>query len=132
MDSWGGRFDQILFAVLPYLSILTFLLVTIQRYRHQSFSYSSLSSQFLENRHHFWGLVPFHYGILAVTAGHLAGFLLPEHLLAWNSVPARLYATEIGGLVFALLATLGLSAGMVRRWTDPKVRVVTRDRKSVV
>ncbi len=125
MDSWGGRFDQILFAVLPYLSILTFLLVTIQRYRHQSFSYSSLSSQFLENRHHFWGLVPFHYGILAVTAGHLAGFLLPEHLLAWNSVPARLYATEIGGLVFALLATLGLSAGMVRRWTDPKVRVVT-------
>ncbi len=55
-----------LFAVLPYLATAIFLLVTIQRYRTQKFSYSSLSSQLLENRQHFWGTVPFHYGLIVV------------------------------------------------------------------
>ena len=66
--------DQFLFIALPYVCLFTFLLMTIYRYRHQSFSYSSLSSQFLENKQHFWAVVPFHYGILAVTAGHLIAF----------------------------------------------------------
>ena len=59
--------DQFLFVALPYVCLFTFLLMTIYRYRQQSFSYSSLSSQFLENKQHFWAVVPFHYGILAVT-----------------------------------------------------------------
>ena len=70
MASWGV-FDQLLFAVLPYLVFFIFFYVTIQRYRQTEFTYSSLSSQFLENRQHFWGLVPFHYGVLAVLAGHV-------------------------------------------------------------
>jgi len=76
--------DQFLFAILPYMVAITFLPVTIQRYRARGFSYSSLSSQFLENQQHFWSLVPFHYGILVVTAGHIVAFLLPKQLLAWN------------------------------------------------
>ena len=47
--------DQFLFVALPYVCLFTFFLMTIYRYRMQSFSYSSLSSQFLENRHHFIG-----------------------------------------------------------------------------
>ena len=70
--------DQFLFIALPYVCLFTFLLMTIYRYRKQSFSYSSLSSQFLENKQHFWAVVPFHYGILAVTAGHLIAFLIPR------------------------------------------------------
>jgi hypothetical protein len=59
----GPRHDKnVLFAVLPYLAVFTLILVTIQRYWAQSFTYSSLSSQFLENRQHFWGLVPFQTG----------------------------------------------------------------------
>jgi nitrate reductase gamma subunit len=117
--------DPVFFAVLPYVSLALFLLATIERYRTQTFSYSSLSSQFLENQHHFWGLVPFHYGILVVTAGHLVAFLIPRELLLWNRSPLRLYVLEVSALVFGLLTLVGLVAIVVRRITDPKVKLVT-------
>jgi nitrate reductase gamma subunit len=125
MDSWAHYPDQLLFAVLPYVAVVILVLMTIQRYRQQSFSYSSLSSQFLENRHHFWGLVPFHYGILVVIGGHIVAFLIPRQILVWNSHPLRLYVLELSALIFALLTLIGLLAAMVRRWTNPKIRVVT-------
>jgi Nitrate reductase gamma subunit len=95
----AGRYlDQVLFIALPYVSLFTFFLMTVYRYRAQSFSYSSLSSQFLENKQHFWAVVPFHYGILVVTLGHLIAFLVPRSILAWNSHPLRLYILEISAL----------------------------------
>jgi nitrate reductase gamma subunit len=127
MTNTWGVLDPLLFAVLPYVALFTFFLVTIQRYRARTYSYSSLSSQFLENRQHFWGLVPFHYGILVVLAGHILGFLIPRHILLWNSVPLRLYFLEVTGLAFALMAMVGLAAAMVRRASVSKVlRVTTR------
>lgn len=125
MSSWTPGLDLVLLVILPYLSIATLLLVSIQRYRSQSFTYSSLSSQFLENRQHFWGSVPFHYGIIAVIAGHVIAFAFPSEILGWNTKPGRLYALEVSALVFSLMALVGLLAGMVRRWTSPKVRMVT-------
>lgn len=125
MDSWSHYLDQLLFAVLPYVAVFTLILVTIQRYRVQSFTYSSLSSQFLENRQHFWGLVPFHYGILAIVVGHLIAFLIPREILWWNGHPLRLYVLELSALIFALLTLIGLLAAMVRRFTNSKVRLVT-------
>jgi nitrate reductase gamma subunit len=117
--------DLLLFGALPYAAMVVFLVVTIQRYRQRSFTYSSLSSQFLENQQHFWGSVPFHYGLLAVLAGHLLAVLLPRSVLWWNAEPLRLYALEITGLAFALLALVGLVNIMVRRTRVPKARVVT-------
>lgn len=117
--------DQFLFVALPYVCLFTFFLMTVYRYRAQSFSYSSLSSQFLENKHHFWAVVPFHYGILAVTAGHLIAFLIPRSILAWNSHPLRLYVLEISALTFGLLTLVGLIGVVVRRFSNHKVRVVT-------
>lgn len=118
-------FDVLLFSVLPYVVLVTFLLTTIQRYRQRTFSYSSLSSQFLENERHFWSLVPFHYGILVVLAGHLIAFLFPRELLAFNSKPLRLYILEITALTGGLMTLLGLAAAIVRRWTTLKIRTVT-------
>jgi len=117
--------DQFLFIALPYVCLFTFFLMTIYRYRAQSFSYSSLSSQFLENRHHFWAVVPFHYGILAVTAGHLIAFLIPRSILAWNSHPLRLYVLEISALACGLLTLIGLVGIVVRRASTTRVRTVT-------
>ena len=117
--------DQILFAVLPYLVFVMFLTVTIRRYRSRAFTYSSLSSQFLENRQHFWGLVPFHYGILVVLTGHVVAFLFPRELLAWNRIPVRLYILEVSILIFALLTLVGLISAILRRFEVKKVRVVT-------
>jgi len=114
-----------LFGVLPYLATAIFFLVTIQRYRTEKFSYSSLSSQLLENRRHFWGTVPFHYGILVVLAGHVVAFLLPRTLLAWNGTPWRLWVLEASALAFGLLTLFGLVQAILRRLTDHKSRNVT-------
>ncbi len=117
--------DFFLFAIFPYLSMGVFFLVTIQRYRQRTFTYSSLSSQFLENKHHFWGSVPFHYGILFVLAGHVAAFLIPKTLLSWNSVPLRMFLLEVTGLALAILTLVGLLNIVIRRWNNLRTRTVT-------
>lgn len=124
MNNWH-YLDQLLFAVLPYVAFFVFFFVTIQRYRSRSFTYSSLSSQFLENKQHFWGLVPFHYGVIAVLGGHVIAFLIPGQVLLWNSRPLRLYILEISGLIFGLLTLVGLISAIVRRLEVSKVRQVT-------
>ncbi len=124
MNDWH-YLDQLLFAVLPYVAFFVFFFVTIQRYRSRSFTYSSLSSQFLENKQHFWGLVPFHYGVIAVLGGHVIAFLIPNQVLLWNSRPLRLYILEISGLIFGLLTLVGLISAIVRRLEVSKVRQVT-------
>lgn len=113
------------FQSFPYIVMVTAILGTIYRYVSRQFTYSSLSSQFLENRHHFWGSVPFHYGILAITAGHFIGFLFPRSVLLWNAVPVRLAIIEVSAFVFALIALVGLLNIISRRVTDSKSRMVT-------
>lgn len=125
MTDWTHYLDQVLFGVLPYVAVVLLIVVTVQRYRSQRFTYSSLSSQFLENQQHFWSLVPFHYGILVVLAGHIVAFLIPREILIWNSHPLRLYILEISALIFGLLTLVGLVAAMLRRSSNPKLRVVT-------
>ncbi len=117
--------DQFLFIALPYVCLFTFFLMTIYRYRTEKFSYSSLSSQFLENKQHFFAVVPFHYGILAVTLGHFIAFLIPRTVLAWNSHPLRLYILEISALAFGLLTLIGLISIVMRRGSFSKIREVT-------
>ncbi len=117
--------DQVLFAALPYIVFVTFILATVQRYRAQSFTYSSLSTQFLENQQHFWGMTPFHYGILFILAGHVVAFLLPRQLLLWNSQPLRLYVLEVSALAFGVLTVVGMISIIYRRITNLKVRTVT-------
>ena len=68
--------------------------MSIQRYRRDPFTFSSLSSQFLETKELFWGSVPFHLGILTLFFGHLVGFLFPRGMTLWNGVPIRLFLLE--------------------------------------
>lgn len=117
--------DLLLFAVLPYVAMVVFFLATVGRYWNRPFSYSSYSSQFLENKFHFWALVPFHYGILTVFAGHLVAFLVPRSVLLWSSQPLRLYILEATGLAAAVLTLVGLVGITIRRLNDPKVKIVT-------
>lgn len=117
--------DQVLFIVLPYLAFALFLLVSIRRYIRETFTFSSLSSQFLENQHHFWGLVPFHYGIITVLTGHVIGFLIPREVLWWNSVPLRLYVLELSAFIAGILTLIGLISIIVRRLSIVKMKMVT-------
>lgn len=115
----------LLFAVMPYLAMVLFLGVSIQRYRRDPFTFSSLSSQFLETRRLFWGSVPFHVGILALFFGHLLGFLFPREFLMWNRIPLRLFLLESSGLVAALLTLVGLVGLITRRASAPRLMANT-------
>jgi len=119
------RLDVFLFSALPYVAMTVFFVVTIQRYRQDSFAYSSLSSQFLENKQHFWSLVPFHYGLLFVLAGHIVAFLMPRSILAWNARPMRLYVLEVSALICGILTVVGLVMALARRSRSNKLRGVT-------
>jgi nitrate reductase gamma subunit len=44
------------------------------------------------------------FNLLLLLAGHLAGLLLPQRILLWNSVPYRLYLLEAFGFAIGLLA----------------------------
>ncbi len=125
MTTFANYLDTVLFAVFPYVAMVLFLVGTIHRYRSESFTYSSLSSQLLENKQHFWAVVPFHYGIITVLTGHIVAFLIPRQFLLFNSKPLRLYILEVSALIFGITTLVSLLAIIARRFTDPRVRVVT-------
>ncbi len=117
--------DILLFGALPYVAISLFLLVSIQRYRRDPFTFSSLSSQFLESRKLFWGSVPFHVGILTLFFGHLIGFLFPRQLTLWNLVPVRLFIIETAAFIAAILSLVGLVGLIMRRFSSSRLRANT-------
>lgn len=121
----AADWNVIFFAVLPYVAIVLMQIVEIQRYRERPYSFSSLSSQFLENRQHFWGTVPFHYGLLLALSGHLGAFLFPSGVLLWNRVPLRLYILESTGLALGLMALVGIVSIIVRRLFSRRLMTVT-------
>lgn len=125
MDDLWKLFDVPLLVVLPYVAVFTMLLVTIQRYRSAGFTYSSLSSQFLENQKHFWSVVPMHYGIIVVLLGHFIAFLFPSVIKAWNAAALRLYLLEVFALATGIITLVGLIIVIWRRITTSKVRIVT-------
>jgi len=125
VTSLANYLDTLSFAVLPYVAIVLFLVGTIHRYRNETFTYSSLSSQLLENRQHFWAVVPFHYGIITVLVGHIVAFLVPRQILLFSSRPLRLYILEVSALIFGVTTLVALLALIARRFTDSRVRVVT-------
>ncbi len=114
-----------LFGIFPYVAVAVAVVGLVWRYATNQFTYSSLSSQFLERRQLFWGSVPWHYGIIILLAGHLIGVFLPSGVMAFNGVPIRLYILEGTALALGLLVLVGLGFLLLRRAVNPRVRAVT-------
>lgn len=117
--------DLLLFGAFPYVAIVLFAAGTLERLLRHPASLTSRSSQFLENRQHFWAMVPFHYGLLIVLAGHIVAFTTPRAILGWNASPVRLYTLEGVGLACGLLAVVGLGLAILRRLSVVSVRLTT-------
>jgi len=118
-------FDIVLFVAFPYLAVVTAVWVGIYRYRNDRFSYSSQSSQFLENRILSWGSAPWHYAILIILLAHLVALLIPAVWASLISAPIRLYVLEVSGLALAVVAVFALGVLVYRRLVTPRVRSVT-------
>lgn len=117
--------NVLLFIALPYVAIVICVVGLVYRYRQKKDSISSLSSQFLESKVLFWGVVPFHFGILVTFLGHCLAFLTPQAQLAWNGNPVRLIILEVTAFIFALSVLIGLVLLMGRRFTNARLKVVT-------
>ncbi len=117
--------DTLFFVVLPYVALVLFFLVGFIRYRRRPFTVTSLSSQFLDNRKHFWSTVPFHYGLIGVLLIHLAGLFIPDTLLAWNTSVVRLVFLEVTGLALGIMSLIGLVNAMARRVQSSRLWVIT-------
>lgn len=125
-------FDVLLFGALPYVALTLFVIVTVARYRVAPYSFSTLSSQFMETNQLFWGSVPFHVGLGILFFGHLTAFLMPQQLTIWNSMPLRLFILESSALAAALLTLFGLVALLIRRGGAARLRVATSKMDVVV
>ncbi|MBI4267599.1 MAG: respiratory nitrate reductase subunit gamma [Chloroflexi bacterium] len=114
-----------LFGIFPYVALGIAIVGLVWRYTTNQFTFSSVSSQFLENRQLFWGSVPWHFGIILILAGHLVGVLFPDSIMAFNGVPVRLYILEGTALALGIMTFAGLLFLLLRRGTNPRVRMVT-------
>ncbi len=117
--------ENLFYVVLPYVAVSILIVVSIYRFVWNKFSYSSLSSQFLESDELFFGSVPWHIGIMGVLLLHLVTLFFPSQVLWFNSAPIRLYLLEITGFVFGLMALVGIVSLTWRRITTARIRVVT-------
>ncbi|MFQ5465413.1 MAG: respiratory nitrate reductase subunit gamma [Thermodesulfobacteriota bacterium] len=117
--------NDMLYGVLPYVFVTVAVVGAIWRFRSSRYSWSSQSSQFVENKTLFFGSFPWHYGIITLLLGHIVGLIVPRLFLWWNSVPARLYILEIVALSLGFLALFGLLALTYRRLTNSRVKALT-------
>jgi len=114
-----------LWAVFPYIALAVCVIVGLYRYFKDRFSFSSQSSQFLENRLQFWGSTLWHYGIILILIPHVLGFLFPGLWAALIADQTRLYVLEITGFALAAMAILGLAILIFRRLTNVRAQSVT-------
>lgn len=114
-----------LWVVWPYVAFTVFVFVGFYRYFNDRFSFSSQSSQFLENRLSFWGSTMWHYGIILILIPHTLGFLFPRAWAVLIADQTRLYVLEITGLALAVMAIIGLATLIVRRFINVRANSVT-------
>ncbi len=113
------------FVVFPYIAVVLAVGVGLYRYYKNRFSYSSMSSQFLENRALFWGSVPWHYGIVIILLAHVLALVMPNFWVSLHRDPARTMIIELLGGALGFLTLLGILVLIVRRIVSAKARTVT-------
>lgn len=106
------KMDLFLWVVFPYISLTIFVLGHIYRYNKDQFSWTAKSSQFLEQKRLKFGSTFFHWGIIFVFFGHVAGLLVPKAFYDWLGITDDMYhfgAFWLGGLAGVATVIGGLA-----------------------
>lgn len=116
--------DLLLWGVLPYGVVVFFLTSILWRYATNPFGWTSKSSEMLEKKMLRWGSLLFHFGLLAVLAGHIAGLLVPVSVYRYLGVSDEAYhmAAVSGGLPAGVATLAGALILLYRRMTVPRIR----------
>ena len=126
--------DVVLWIIVPYLAIATFVLGHIWRYRYDKFGWTTRSSQLYESRLLRLGSPLFHFGILLVAAGHIFGILVPEAATRAAGISETAYhaAAVALGSVSGLMTVAGMAILIYRRRvTGPVFSATTRNDKAM-
>ncbi len=117
--------NSFIFVVLPYVALALLIFVTPYRYFSNRLTWSAYSTQFLERKSLYWGINPWHYGILPVLAAHFLGVIAPGPFKALLGNQTNLIIIECIGLAFGLFAVFGCLALLLRRVNTPLLKKVT-------
>jgi nitrate reductase gamma subunit len=117
--------DTVLFVVFPYVAVIVAVVMSVYRYLDQRFTYSSLSSQLLENGMLSWASVAWHYSIVVILLAHLLAALFPGVWAVLLGGGARLALIEATGMGLGLIAVLSMALFIWRRLAHRRVRAVT-------
>ncbi|GAB3805068.1 respiratory nitrate reductase subunit gamma [Virgibacillus kimchii] len=101
--------DIFLWVILPYLSLTIFILGHIIRYNYDQFGWQAKSSQFLEQKRLRFGSTVFHWGIIFVFFGHVAGLLIPKQWFDAIGINDDMY--HFGAIWFGSIAGLAVVVG---------------------
>ncbi|MGN8644547.1 respiratory nitrate reductase subunit gamma [Gracilibacillus sp. HCP3S3_G5_1] len=116
--------NQFLWVIFPYLCITSFIIGHIYRYRHDQFTWTAKSSEFIEKKQLMIGSFLFHIGIIPVIFGHVAGLGIPKEWMRSIGVNDHLYhlgAIYVGGF-FGIVTLAGMLILTTRRITKRSVR----------
>ncbi|MGB9592107.1 MAG: respiratory nitrate reductase subunit gamma [Candidatus Kryptoniota bacterium] len=120
-----NAFDQFLWVIFPYLMLSISVVGHIYRYKINQLNWSARSSEFLEKNHLRWGSILFHYGIIFVFFGHVAGLLIPAKVVSQLGITDEIYhifAIYSGGAA-GIIVTIGLLLLFVRRVSNERVSI---------
>ena len=124
----------ILWVIVPYVAIATFVGGHVWRYRYDKFGWTTRCSQLYESRLLRLGSPLFHFGILLVALGHVGGLLIPESWTKAVGVSESTYhfvAVSLG-TVSGLMTLSGIAILIYRRrTTGPVFSATTRNDKAM-
>ena len=109
--------NEFLWVVYPYLCLTVLVVGTLARYNYDQIGWTSKSSELLEKRMLRTGSLLFHWGIIFVFFGHVAGLLVPIEVYQAIGISERMYhlgAMVMGGIT-GLMTLAGLALLLLRR-----------------
>lgn len=123
-----SRAADLLWVILPYLAITTFVVGHIWRWRRDQFTWTSRSTQLLESKLLKLGGPLFHLGLLMVVGGHVLGILVPQSFTDWVGVSEHLYhlVSVTMGTIAGIVMVSGLAILIARRLMNKRVAATTR------
>jgi nitrate reductase gamma subunit len=117
--------NTLIFIVLPYTALALFLVVTPYRWFSNRLTWTAYSTQFVEQKSLFWGINPWHYGILPLLGAHFLGIIAPGPMKSLLSNQGTLIALESIGLALGLFALFGSLVLLLRRSNSPMLKRMT-------
>jgi nitrate reductase gamma subunit len=113
----------LLWSVLPYISISSFVIGLIWRFKYDKFNWTTRSSQIYEGKLLRIAGPLFHLGLFAVIGGHVVGLLVPQGFTDYLGLSHQMYhlgAITMGGAA-GIATLLGISLLIYRRRTTAMV-----------